>query len=132
VNHEIAIESKRKDWRKTYSRMVRFFGWVLLSLMGCFPLSAMTLGFFSSEAGRKDVRWWRCMWVDLQSTKGAILLAERMYWKWWLVGVHYGNTKRQGFLSECEGFFIEQCSWFPEWGFSADSTPRDRSLCVFG
>jgi hypothetical protein len=22
-----------------------------------------------------------------------------------------GNTKRQGFLPECEGFFIEQCSW---------------------
>jgi hypothetical protein len=23
-----------------------------------------------------------------------------------------GNTKRQGFLPQCEGFFIEQCSWF--------------------
>jgi hypothetical protein len=26
--------------------MVRFFGGALLPLMGCFPLSAMTLGFF--------------------------------------------------------------------------------------
>jgi hypothetical protein len=36
--------------------MVRFFGGALLSLMGCFPLSAMALGFFSSGAGKKDVR----------------------------------------------------------------------------
>jgi hypothetical protein len=28
-----------------------------------------------------------------------------------------GNTKRQGFLSECEGFFIEQCSWLPNKDF---------------
>jgi hypothetical protein len=31
--------------------MVRFFGGVLSSLMGCFPLSDMALGFFSSGAG---------------------------------------------------------------------------------
>jgi hypothetical protein len=43
--------------RKAYSRMVRFFGGVLLSSIGYFPLSAMTLGFFSSgEAGREDMR----------------------------------------------------------------------------
>jgi hypothetical protein len=36
--------------------MVRFFDEALLPLMGCFPLSAMALGFFSSGAGRKDVR----------------------------------------------------------------------------
>jgi hypothetical protein len=63
------------------------------------------------------VRWWKCMRVDLQSTKGAILLAERTHWEWWLVGVHYGNTKWQGFLSECEGFFIERCLWFPNEDF---------------
>jgi hypothetical protein len=28
-----------------------------------------------------------------------------------------GNTKRQGFLPECEGFFIEQCSWLPNEDF---------------
>jgi hypothetical protein len=37
--------------------MVRFFGVALLSSIGCFPLSAMALGFFSSgEAGREEVR----------------------------------------------------------------------------
>jgi hypothetical protein len=37
--------------------MVRFFGGVLLSSIGFFPLSAMALGVFSfGEAGREDVR----------------------------------------------------------------------------
>jgi hypothetical protein len=40
--------------RKTYSRMVRFFGGALLSSTSFFPLSSMTLGVFSSrEAGEK-------------------------------------------------------------------------------
>jgi hypothetical protein len=33
--------------------MVRFFGGVLLSLMGCFHLSAMALGFSLLEQGEK-------------------------------------------------------------------------------
>jgi hypothetical protein len=33
--------------------MVRFFGGALLSLMGCFPLSAMALGFSTLERGEK-------------------------------------------------------------------------------
>jgi hypothetical protein len=33
--------------------MVRFFGGALLSLMGCFPLSAMALGFSPLEQGKK-------------------------------------------------------------------------------
>jgi hypothetical protein len=75
--------------RKAYSRMVRFFGGALLSSTGYFPLSAMALGVFSSrEAGWEDVKWWKCMQVDLQSTKGAILLAVRTHWEWWLDGVH--------------------------------------------
>jgi hypothetical protein len=32
--------------------MVRFFGGVLLSLMGCFPLSAMASGFSPLEQGK--------------------------------------------------------------------------------
>jgi hypothetical protein len=28
------------------------------------------------------------MQVDLQSTKGAILLAVRAHWEWWLADVH--------------------------------------------
>jgi hypothetical protein len=36
--------------------MVRFFGGALPSLMGCFPLSAMALGFFPLEKeGRCEV-----------------------------------------------------------------------------
>jgi hypothetical protein len=42
-----------KDRRKTYSRMVRFFGGALLSFMGCFPLSAMALGFSPLEKEEK-------------------------------------------------------------------------------
>jgi hypothetical protein len=64
------------------------------------------LGVFSSRVGGEDVRWWKCMRVDLQATKGAILLAVRAHWEWWLVGMRYWNTKRQGFLSECEGFSL--------------------------
>jgi hypothetical protein len=33
--------------------MVRFFGGALLSSMGCFPLSAMALGFFPLKQGEK-------------------------------------------------------------------------------
>jgi hypothetical protein len=33
--------------------MVRFFDGVLPFLMGCFPLSAMALGFFHLERGEK-------------------------------------------------------------------------------
>jgi hypothetical protein len=33
--------------------MVRFFGGVLPSLMGCFPLSAMALGIFPLEQEEK-------------------------------------------------------------------------------
>jgi hypothetical protein len=74
--------------------MVHFFGGALPSLIGCFPLSSMALGFFSFGAGREDVRWWKCMRVDLQGIEGAILLAVRVHWEYWLVGVHYWNTKR--------------------------------------
>jgi hypothetical protein len=54
--HEIANESKKRIKKKTHSRMVRFFGGVLSSLMGCFPLSAMALGFFPLEQGGEDVK----------------------------------------------------------------------------
>jgi hypothetical protein len=37
-----------------------------------------------------------------------------------------------GFFLRMRRVFIEQCSWFLDWGFSVDSTPRDRSFCVFG
>jgi hypothetical protein len=80
--------------------------WSAALLDGLLSLVRHGFGVFSSRVGREDVRWWKCMRVDLQSTKGAILLAERTHWEWWLVGVHYENTKRQGFLSECEVFSL--------------------------
>jgi hypothetical protein len=56
VNHEIANESKKQIDKKAHSRMVCFFGGVLSSLMGCFPLSAMALGFSPLEQGGEDVK----------------------------------------------------------------------------
>jgi hypothetical protein len=40
--------------REDYSRMVRFFDGKLFSWSGCFPLSAMALGFFLEEEDEKD------------------------------------------------------------------------------
>jgi hypothetical protein len=44
---------ERSRLKKTHSRMVRFFGGVLSSLMGCLPLFAMALGFSLLEQGRR-------------------------------------------------------------------------------
>jgi hypothetical protein len=49
----IANKSKKPVEKKTHSRMVRFFGGVLSSLMGLFPFSAMALGFSPLERGEK-------------------------------------------------------------------------------
>jgi hypothetical protein len=49
MNHEIAIENKKGLRREDYSQMVRFFGGMLLSSTGCFPLSPMALGVFPLE-----------------------------------------------------------------------------------
>jgi hypothetical protein len=59
-----------------------------------FSLVRHGLGVFSFRAGGEDVRWWKCIRVDLQDTRGAILLTVRAHWEWWLVGVRYWNTKR--------------------------------------
>jgi hypothetical protein len=57
-------QKKGLRW-KTYSRMVCFFGGVLFSSTGCFPLSAMALGFFPLE--KQDERTWNdgsvCEWI---------------------------------------------------------------------
>jgi hypothetical protein len=42
------------------------------------------------------------------------------------------RTKRQGFLPECEGFFIEQCSWLLNKDFLRILRQGTRVLCVFG
>jgi hypothetical protein len=95
---------------------VRFFGGALASSIGFFPLSAIALGFFPLEQEEKT--WGDggvCEWICRHP--GAILLDMRTHWEWWLDGVLWWNTKWQGFLSECEGFFIEQCSWLPSEDF---------------
>jgi hypothetical protein len=33
-----------------------------------------------------------------------------------------------GFSLRMQKVFIEQCLWFPNWGFSADSVPRGKSF----
>jgi hypothetical protein len=97
--------------------MVLFFGGVLSPLIGCFPLSAMALGFSPLSRGEK-------MWSDgrvyewiCRAPRWAILLTVRAHWEWWLVGVHYWNTKQQGFLPECEGFSFNSVygSWFEDF-----------------
>jgi hypothetical protein len=58
-------EQEKVLGRKTYSRMVRFFGGTLLSSTGCFPLSAIALGVFPLE--KQDEKTWNdgsvCEWI---------------------------------------------------------------------
>jgi hypothetical protein len=56
--------------------------WSAAFLDGLLSLVRHGLGVFSSGAGGEDVRWWKCMRVDLQGAKGAILLAVRAHWEW--------------------------------------------------
>jgi hypothetical protein len=76
------------------------------SLMGCFPLSTMALGFSPLSRGK---RMWSdggvCEWI-CRASQRAILLTKRAHWEWWLVGIRYWNTERQGFPPECEGFSL--------------------------
>jgi hypothetical protein len=46
--------------------------------------------------------------------------------------VRYWNTKRQGFLPECEGFSLNSAYGLPNRGFSAGFTPRGIHFHVFG
>jgi hypothetical protein len=46
--------------------------------------------------------------------------------------VRYWNTKRQGFLPECEGFSFNGACGLPNRGFSAGFAPRGIYLRVFG
>jgi hypothetical protein len=60
--------------------MVRFFGGVLSSLMGCFPLSTMALGFSPLEQGEK--MWGDgsvCEWI-CRTPRGIF------YWLWARIG----------------------------------------------
>jgi hypothetical protein len=102
----------------------------LFSSHGFFPLFAMALGFF--EGGRrKEVKWWKCERVDLQSTRGLFLLALKVHWEWWLASAHWWEYQTTGFSLGAKGLFNEIVFMIPEWRFSANSAPRGKSLCVF-
>jgi hypothetical protein len=100
-------------------------------LMGCFPLSAMALGFFPLEQGEKmwsdgSVYEWICRaprgyFISCESALG-VMTGWRALWEY----------QTAGFSLRMRRVFIEQCLWLPDWGFSADSVPRGRIFCVFG
>jgi hypothetical protein len=80
--------------------------------MGCFPLSAMALGFFSSEqGGRCEVMeeyasgfagYPGGYFIDCKSTLGVMT--------GWRTLLEY---QAAGFSSRMRRVFIEQCLWFP-------------------
>jgi hypothetical protein len=91
--------------------MVRFFDGVLSFLIGCFPLSAMALGFSPVE------QWRRCevmevyasgfawhpggYFIDCESALGVMT--------GWRTLLEY---QAAGFSSRMRRVFIEQCLWF--------------------
>jgi hypothetical protein len=104
TNCEITNKNKIKDSQKTHSWMVRFLDWLLPSLMACFLLSAMALGFSSSGRGTG------CEVIEeytsgfAEHLSGLFYWLRGVHWEWWLVGVRWWNTKRQDLLSKREGF----------------------------
>jgi hypothetical protein len=106
--HEIANESKKQI---THSWMVRFFGGMLSSSMGCFPMSAMALGFSPLSKGKK---MWSdggvCEWI-CRASQRAILLNESA------LGVMTGWRTLLGYQKA---------------GFSVDFAPRGSCIHVFG
>jgi hypothetical protein len=91
--------------------MVRFFGGALLSLVGCFPLSAMALGFFPLGQGR------RCEVMEMYASGfaghqgGYFIRCKRA------LGVMTGwrallEYQTAGFSPRMRRVFIEQCLWF--------------------
>jgi hypothetical protein len=100
------MRKQEANQRKTHSQIVRFFE--MLPSWGCLPLS-MALGFFLLRTGKKmRSDGWVCEWI-CRASQQTILLTERVRWEWWLAGVHYWNTKWQGFLPNAKGFSFEQC-----------------------
>jgi hypothetical protein len=92
--------------------MVRFFGGALPSLMGCFPLSAMALGFFLLSKER------RCEVMEVYASGfaghqgGYFISCESA------LGVMTGwrallEYQAAGFSLRMRRVFIEQCLWFP-------------------
>jgi hypothetical protein len=91
--------------------MVCFFGGVLSSLMGCFPLSAMALGFSPRSRGRRcevmevyasEFAGYQAYFIDCESALGVMI--------GWRALLEY---QAAGFSSRMRRVFIEQCLWFP-------------------
>jgi hypothetical protein len=87
-----------------------FLWWNAALLDGLLSLVLYDFGVFSSGAGGEDVRWWKCMRVDLQSTKGGyfiswedalgVMIGWRTLWEY----------QTAGFFLRMRRVFIEQCS----------------------
>jgi hypothetical protein len=106
--------------------------WNTALLDGMLSVVCHGLGVFSSGARRK--MWGDggvCEWICTAS-QGAILLTERAHWEWWLVGVRYWNTKRQGFLPECKGFSLNSVYGSRIEDFLRIFVPRGSCFRVFG
>jgi hypothetical protein len=97
--------------------MVRFFDGALFSLTGHFPLFAMALGFFlwrRRMGGREMMEVYASGFVEHQ---GGYFISRDC-----ALGVMTGWRALMGMPNdmvspECEGFFIEQCSWIPNEDF---------------
>jgi hypothetical protein len=119
VNHEIANKSKKRIERKLtlewYASLVEYCSpwWV------AFPCLPWPRGFLLCSKG-EDVRWWSSMRVDLHGIPGGYFIdwesALGMMTSWRTL-LEYQTA---GFSSRMRRVFIEQCLWFPNWGFSAD------------
>jgi hypothetical protein len=91
--------------------MVRFFGEVLPSLMGFFPLSAMVLGFSPVE------QWRRCEVMEVYASGFAGYPGGYFIGCESALGVMTGwrallEYQVAGFSSRMRRVFIEQCLWF--------------------
>jgi hypothetical protein len=107
VNREIANKSKKQIQRKLTLEWYASLVECCLPWWVAFPCPPWTWGFLLWGRGEKMCNDGRVYKWSCRAPRGAILLTMRAHWEWWLVGVRYWNTKRQGFLPECEGFSLD-------------------------
>jgi hypothetical protein len=111
--------------------MVRFFDGRLFSSCGIFPLSAMALGVFFWRRTKRSEMIEVCTSGFAEHQRGYFISSGDA------LGVMTGRRALMripnggGFFLGCEGFFDETVFMVPERGFSADSMPTGKSLCVF-
>jgi hypothetical protein len=91
--------------------MVRFFGGALPTLMGCFPLSAMALGFSLLEQGEK-MEVMEVYASGFAGHQGGYFISCKSalgVMTGWRALLEYQTT---GFSLRMRRVFIEQCLWF--------------------